>query len=363
MEESESKDRIIIQQKSGGKGCLWAVIIALSVILFFVVIGFVVIGSIGAAASSGFSQAMHSGSLDNGSDDGFYGQDEYPILTEVWSSGDGASETKVVRIPISGFITLSSSDSIFGRTMSPTAGALQAIKRATLDNDVKAIILDVNSGGGGITASDIVYHALMKFKESDPDRKIIAIFGDVAASGAYYISTAADYIVARPTSITGSLSVIMQSINVYQLAQKLGVEDVTIASGGNKDMLNPLKQVNPAQKALLQTMIQQMHDRFVEVIVLGRGLTEEEVRALADGRIFTSKQAMKLELIDEIGYYEDAQEACAELLGVEDIKVYRYEQSFDWKSLFNASSGLNLSNLLGVNNKTSPFLYNWNPQQ
>ena len=358
--EEPKREKIIIQQKSnGGKGCLWAVIVVQFVVMFFVVLGL-----IGAIAAAGFSKAVKSAAFENGAgDEGFYGKDEYPALTEVWSSGDGDAMTKVVRIPITGFITLSSSDSIFGRTMSPTSAALQAIKRATLDYDVKAIILDINSGGGGITASDIVYHALMKFKESDPERKVVAVFGDVAASGAYYIATAADYIVSRPTSVTGSLSVIMQSINMYQLAQKIGIEDVTIASGDNKDMLNPLKQVDPAQKALLETMIQQMHDRFVEVIVTGRGLSEEEVRKIADGRIFTSKQAKELELIDEIGYYEDAERVCAEILGVDTIKVYRYQQAFDWKTIFNVSQGLDLTNLLGINNKTSPFLYRWSPQQ
>ena len=359
MEESNLKnDRVIIQQSgSGGKGCLWAVIAVQFIIIFLVVLTFVIMG---VGVATGISSASKFSSLDSGfSDEGAYGRDEYPDLTEVWSSG--SADTKVVRIPIRGFITLSSSDTLFGKTMSPTSVALSAIRRATLDYDVKAIILDVNSGGGGITASDIVYHALMKFKESDPDRKVVAIFGDVAASGAYYIATAADYIVARPTSVTGSLSVIMQSINIYELAQKIGIQDVTITSGDNKDMMNPLKQVNPAQQALLQTVIEQMHARFVEVIMIGRGLTEAEVTTIADGRIFTALQAKEFDLIDQIGYYEDAQDVCAELLGVEDIKVYRYEEAFDWKTIFSVSNGLDFSNLLGLKNSASPFLYHWEP--
>ncbi len=359
MEEAKS-ERVIIQQKSsGGKGCLWAVIVVQFIVMFFIVLGL-----IGAIAASGLSKAVKSAALEDGfSTNALYGRDDYPALTEIWSSGDRGAMTKVVRIPITGFITLNVSESIFGKTMSSTSSALQAIKRATLDYDVKAIILEVNSGGGGITASDIVHHALMNFKESDPDRKVVAIFGDVAASGAYYIATAADYIISRPTSVTGSLSVIMQSINIYQLAQKIGIEDVTIASGDNKDILNPLKQVDPVQKALLETMIQQMHNRFVEVIMIGRGLSEEEVRKIADGRIFTSKQAKDLDLIDEIGYYEDAERMCAKILGVDKVKVYRYQQAFDWKAIFNVSQGLDLKNILGINDKSSPFLYRWNPQQ
>jgi protease IV len=359
MEESKN-DRVIIQQKSSGsKGCLWAVIVVQFIVMFFIVLGL-----IGAIAAAGFFKAVKSAALENNfADNGLYGRDEYPALTEIWSSGDGDAMTKVVRIPVKGFITLNANESMFGKTMSSTSSALQAIKRATLDYDVKAIILEVNSGGGGITASDIVHNALINFKESDPDRKVVAIFGDVAASGAYYIATAADYIISRPTSVTGSLSVIMQSINIYQLAQKIGIEDVTIASGNNKDMLNPLKQVDPSQRALLETMIQQMHNRFVEVIMAGRGLSEEEVRKIADGRIFTSQQARDLELIDEIGYYEDAESVCAKILGVDKIKVYRYQQAFDWKTIFNASQGLDLINLFGINDKTSPFLYRWNPQQ
>jgi protease-4 len=354
------KEKIIIQQNSNGKGCLWTIIGIQFFIIFLVVITFVVIGlTVAGGISSGIEMAKSETFTNKKAS--LYGQDEYPNLTEIWSSGPMSAETKVVRIPITGFITLNAKESVFGSSLSSTAMALAAIKRATMDDNIKAIILDVNSGGGGITASDIVYHALMKFKEYDPDRKIVAIFGDVAASGAYYISMASDYIVARPTTVTGSLSVIMQSVNVYELAQKIGIQDVTITSGNNKDMLNPLKQVNPDQQALLKIIIEQMHERFVEVIVQGRKLTKEEVNKLADGRIFTAKQALEQELIDEIGYYEDAQDICADLLDVEDIRVYKYEQQFDWKSVLGMYGRFNLADLLKMKNTETTFQYRWQP--
>lgn len=359
MSDNE-KERIIIQQNGNAKGCLWTIIGVQFFIIFMVALTFVIIGLVVAGGiSSGISMAESNVLPSSGT--AVYGVDEYPKLNEIWSSGPKNAETKVVRIPIKGFITLNSKDSLFGSSLSSTAMALSAIKRATLDHKVKAIILDVNSGGGGITASDIVYHALLKFKEGDPDRKVVAIFGDVAASGAYYISMAADYIVARPTSVTGSLSVIMQSVNLYELANKIGIQDVTIASGNNKDMLNPLKQVNPQQQALLKTIIDQMHERFVEVIAKGRKMSEDEVKKIADGRIFSAGQALELELVDQIGYYEDAVNICSGLLGVENIKVYKYEQQFDWKSMFNAYGKFNLSDILKMENTETSLQYRWQP--
>ena len=138
---------------------------------------------------------------------------------------------------------------------SSASAALRAIKRATHDPDVEGILLEVDSGGGGITASDILYESLQEFRDADTDRVVVAIFGDVAASGAYYISLAADHIIAHPTTITGSIGVLMQSINARQLGEKIGVHDVTIKSGKNKDILNPLQDLTEEQRALLQGIV------------------------------------------------------------------------------------------------------------
>jgi len=268
-----------------------------------------------------------------------YGEDEFPQMEEIWSTGAG--ETKVVNIPIQGGIFLGDGEEgLIPSSGNPTAAALRAIRRATLDSDVKGIILTIDSGGGGITASDILYEALLQFKDQDPERRIVAVFGDVAASGAYYIAMAADYIIAHPTTITGSIGVLLQTLNFKTLGDKIGVRDVTIKSGLNKDMLNPLQDVSPEHTNLLQDVVDQLHTRFVNLVAEGRDMPESEVRAIADGRIFSADDALKLKLVDELGYWQDAQDKLAELLNVESVKVYRYEEAFSLSSLFQAAAAL-----------------------
>jgi protease-4 len=267
-----------------------------------------------------------------------YGKDEFPQLEEVWSYGKGSN--KVVRIPLSGMITLQKSESIFNSQSSATE-ALLSIKRATLDKDVLAIILDIDSGGGGITASDIIYNALLDFKRSNNKRKIVALYGDMAASGAYYISLAADHIIARPTSITGSIGVIIPSVNFAGLVTKYGIKDASIKSGDNKDLLNPLTEPNPQQTEIIQDVVNKLYDRFVSLVAKQRNLPENEVRPIADGRIFTAAEAQRLKLIDEIGYWDDAMTRTAELLGVDNIKVYRYQEQFSFSDLLRSGTSIN----------------------
>jgi len=284
-----------------------------------------------------------------------YGEDEFPEFEETWSCGSGSN--KVVRIPVTGMIMLESDGSLFMPDGSANL-ALRAIRRATLDEDVLAIILEITSGGGGITASDIIYKALLDFKQSRADRQIVALCGDTAASGAYYIALAADHIIAHPTTITGSIGVLVQSVNVRELATKHGIKDVTIKSGENKDLLNPLTDFTVQQQTILQSVVDSMHDRFVGLVAKHRALSEEQVRPLADGRIFTATEALKLGLVDETGYWEDAVTRTAELLDVEHIIVYRYDDTFTFGSLFRAMKTVSPRALLGLDQ--SPRLqYRW----
>ncbi len=284
-----------------------------------------------------------------------YGDDECPALDEIWSYGQGSN--KVVRIPITGMIMLGDSGSLF-HSGSSAGMALNAIRRATLDKDVQAIILDIDSGGGGITASDIIYNALLNFKKSRSERRIVAICGDMAASGAYYIALAADHIIAHPTTITGSIGVLIQSVNFHELAMKHGIKDVTIKSGVNKDILNPLGDFTEQQQALMQSVVDSLYDRFVELVVKHRDLPETEVRTLADGRIFTSDEALRLGLIDETGYWNDAMIRTAELLDVNDIIVYRYETAFSLKALLKAATSIKTRAWFDLNRETR-LEYRW----
>lgn len=305
-------------------GCLWVVIAFQAIALLTA--GGLIIGLLAVAGIASLPRPYPRQSV---------GVDENPAFREIWSSGSGT--TKVVRIPLYGMIMMEDNGGFFPPGPGTTVMAMQSIARATADPDVSAIILEIDSGGGGITASDILYTALQDFKASAPGRKVVAIYGDVAASGAYYVSLASDYIMAHPTTITGSIGVLIQTLNVQGLAEKVGVKDVTIKSGPNKDMLNPFGELTDDQRAMLQGVIDEMYGRFVGLVAQNRGLTEDEVKRAADGRIFTAGMAKEYGLVDGIGYWDDAVAKTAELLGVPKVSVYRYRQEFSWASFLQSS--------------------------
>jgi protease IV len=256
-----------------------------------------------------------------------WGVDEFPQFTETHSYGNG--ETKVARIGFFGIMTRELDGGWLGTT-DPVEEAIRQIRAARQDEEVEAILLQIDSPGGGVTCADEIHRELMLFKQSREGRKIVALVHDMAASGGYYVAVPADHIVAQPTALLGSIGVILQTINVQGLSEKIGVTDTTIKSGRNKDMLNPFQPVDPEQVRLLQESIDAMHERFVELVAEGRSLPKETVQPLADGRIFTAQEALANKLVDSIGYWEDALAATAGLLGVEDIYVVSYsaEQTF-----------------------------------
>jgi len=348
MEENQAKKS---RWRGCGVGCLVFVAGFVGLILmFFFAIG-VILGSLEEAGwRSGLVPRMR------GSDAA--GEDEAPFMQETWSAGNG--DVKVVRIPVEGLIML-------GETSRWTGGnadtVLRSIRRATHDKEVKGLILEINSGGGGITASDVLYHALKRFKAADENRVIVSLMGDTAASGAYYIALASDYILAHPTTLTGSIGVILQSYNIKELAQKVGISDVTIKSGENKDMLNPFQDLHPEQREMLQGVIAAMHKQFVSLVAENRKLTEDVVAPLADGRVFVARDALKHGLIDGIGYGEDAREKIAELLEAQDgVKVYRYGEQVSLMDLLSRPGfglQLDLKRLLQSEADGPRLLYKW----
>jgi protease IV len=306
-------------------GCLWAIILAQA---FFSLGLFVIVITLALLSISGRPSAFtHQGVDDN------------PRLNEIWASGAG--DSKVIHIPLHGLIMLEDDDGFFDG-QSSTAFALTSIKCAIADPDVRAIIMDIDSGGGGITASDILYKALMDFKKSGEGRKVVAIFRDTAASGAYYVALSADVIVAHPTSITGSIGVMIQTFNIKGLAEKIGVRDVTFKSGINKDLLNPFDDVSPEQRSMFQDIINELHSRFISLVATGRNLPQDKVKDLADGRIFTATTAERLGLIDKIGYWDDAVDTTSAILGDAELKIYRYEQKLSFSDLFRASQNVDI---------------------
>lgn len=287
------------------------------------------------------------------------GQDEFPQFSEAHSYGSGT--TKVVRIEFNGILTRRLDGGWLGTT-DPVEDCLRQIRAARQDDAIAAILLEVDSPGGEVTAADEIHRELQLFKESREDRKIVVLVHDMAASGGYYISAPADRILAQPTALIGSIGVIMQTLNIQGLSEKIGVTDTTIKSGKNKDLLNPFHPVDPEQVKLLQGSVDAMYDRFLDLVAQGRSIPKADLKPLADGRIFTANEALKHKLIDGIGYWDDAMDAMADLLGVDDILVvtYQVEKTF-FDRLMGAHTPLpGLQSLLAAAG-TPRRLYLWRP--
>ena len=321
----------------GGKGpgiligCLLSGGIAFTVF----VVGFLMLCVLIASCSSAVERASARAGL---SGDGPC--DEAPEFTEVWSLGGGDEDSpKVIRIKLNGIIMSSARrGGIFDEVNPYSASAvLDRIHAADADDSVSGIFLEINSPGGEVTMSDILFDALMRFRESDTNRFVYVLIGDMAASGGYYVAAAADRIMAHPTSWTGSIGVIVPNYNAAELAKKVGISSVPITSGENKNMLDMLQPTNAAHTAIIKRAVDQAYDRFVDVIAEGRGMKREDILPYADGRILTAKDALEAKLIDSIGYEEDAFEELCDLAGSEDIRVYRYKEEKDLGSILRSS--------------------------
>jgi protease-4 len=184
--------------------------------------------------------------------------------------------------------------------------------------------VDIDSPGGAIDPSDIIYQRLRRFRE-DTGKPVVANMNGVAASGGYYIAAAADRIIAHPSCITGSIGVIIQSLNVAGLFEKVGVDLVTLTSGPNKDLLNPGREMNEEERRILMGVVDDAYESFVQAVATGRGLELDAVRAAGDGRIYTARQALALDLIDRVGYREELLEELRAAAGVERVEVVEHK--------------------------------------
>jgi len=186
------------------------------------------------------------------------------------------------------------------------------LKQAEEDPFVQAVVVRIDSPGGDVVASDEIYRMLLGM-----EKPVVASMGSVAASGGYYIACGADYIVAHPDSLTGSIGVISQFVNAEGLMKKLGVEVVVIASGPAKDIGSPFREMTEEEQALWRGIIDEVYEDFVAVVAERRGLPMDRVRELADGRVYTGHQALEAGLVDDLGTLEDAIAKAAELGGIE----------------------------------------------
>jgi protease-4 len=181
---------------------------------------------------------------------------------------------------------------------------------------VKAIVVRIDSPGGGVVPSQEIHDAIKRLR-SKTNKAIIASMGTVAASGGYYIAVATDRIIANPGTLTGSIGVIMELANLEGLLKKIGVQSVVVKSGRYKDIGSPFRQMSPEDRRILQSVMDDVHRQFIEAVAEGRSLEVEEVRLLADGRVFTGRQAKEINLVDQLGDLQDAIRFAADLAGIE----------------------------------------------
>jgi len=289
-------------------------------------------------------------------------------LKEKTVSGEGGN--KVLLIDIKGMISNKKKVSALGVEMNVglVDRVRETLKKAEKDDDVKALILRINTPGGTVTSSDIIYHEIKVFKERKKI-KVYAVVMDLAASGGYYVAQAADRIIVHPTSLTGSIGVIALKMNLSGLMDKVGVDFEVVKSGDHKDFLSPFRALTKDERLIFQKTIDSLHQRFVSTIEENRTqLSRDEIIKLADGRIYTSQQALDAKLIDQIAYMDEAEEFIKKDLGLNEMRVIIYHRAGQYKSNIYSSPpvppsiNFNFVNLNFIPETPGPnFMYLWMP--
>ncbi len=224
------------------------------------------------------------------------------LLNVLWPDLDLSDEDRIALIRVEGVI-LDSKETV------------AELKKFGESSTVKAIVLRIDSPGGGVVPSQEIHDAVKRVRNKN-NKTVVASMGTVAASGGYYIASATDRIMANPGTLTGSIGVIMELANFQGLFKKLGVENVVIKSGRYKDSGSPVRKMTPEDRRILQAVMDDVHRQFIEAVAEGRSLDIAEVRPLADGRIFTGRQAKDLMLVDELGNLDDAIRLAADMVGI-----------------------------------------------
>ena len=258
---------------------------------------------------------------------------------------EGSGRDRIVWLPIHGVLMHAEAGGFF-----PQADlidrTIQALKQAGEDPHVKAVVLDVDSPGGGVTESDQIHHAVERLQK-EHGKRVVVLMGDVAASGGYYLSAGADRILAHPTTITGSIGVISQFMNYEGLFEKIGLKSETVKSVKFKDIGNATRPMTAEDRALFQSLVDNMHKKFAGIVLDGRAhvrlpdgraFDADHVKAVADGRIYTADEALANGLIDEIGYKEDALAAARS--GLKDATVVEYVRRPNLFDLLGARSSV-----------------------
>ena len=222
---------------------------------------------------------------------------------------------------------------------------IRQLHEARDDDSIKAIVIRINSPGGSVSATQELGIEMKKVRLAG--KPIIVSMGDVAASGGYWLAALADKVYANPSTLTGSIGVYMPYSNWEELYKKIGVHQEKIKSGVHKDILAPERQMTVAERAIIQTMVDDMYDQFVTVVAEGRNMDQARVRQLADGRIYTGKQAKELGLVDELGNFYDAIDGAAQIAGIQGKpRIKEYGKLKPWDVLFGGEGKIGLEQIL-----------------
>lgn len=282
--------------------------------------GLPVVALIGLIIAVGFSAAQLTGTA----------APSAPHYTQISGPESGPA---VAVLDVVGPIVSGATSSFETRAMTASGDLVPLIHRAAANPDVAALVLRLNSPGGSVVGSDEIYHALR-----ETQKPVVAFLQEVAASGAYYISMAAGHVVANPNSLTGSIGVIGQFPNAEALMEKIGVQVTTIKSGVAKDIGNPFRAMSDEEQAIFQDIVDETYGRFVDVVAHGRNLPAEQVRKLADGRIYTGHKALEVGLVDALGYQQNAIDAAVRLASIDgEPRVLHYRRRGGFLDLIGGS--------------------------
>jgi protease-4 len=282
----------------------------------------------------------------------------------------GTGDAKVLLLDLSGVISSQDKEGIITQP-NMLATFKEELTRAAKDEKIKAVVVRINSPGGTVTASDILYHELKTFKSAKKIPVIVSMM-DVAASGGYYLAMAGDAILVHPSTVTGSIGVIMLTVNARGLLEKVGVEANAITSGPRKDMGSPFRLMTSEEKTIFQSVIDSFYQRFLAVVQEGRpNLSLEQIKKLADGRIYSGEQAKAAGLVDDIGYLDEAIELAKKKAALTEARVVTYRRPGEFQNNVysqailgtgHALAGLaNIDLLSMVRGGTPQFMYLWMP--
>ena len=224
---------------------------------------------------------------------------------------------------------------------------VEQIKKFREDKSIKAIILRINTPGGGVAASQEIYEEVKKTRDSG--KIIVVSMGSIAASGGYYIAVGSSLIIANPGTLTGSIGVIVQLLNIKDLAEKIGISQTTIKSGSLKDAGNPFKDLNDSAKAYFQDVVDNSFSQFLDVVARERKMDKDVLLPYANGRVFTGLQAKEYGLIDSLGTFEDAIRITSKMAGIEgEPRIVRVKKRF---SIFEEFLGAKIEDVTSIKDK------------